>query len=69
MSDRKPATADTLEGLTTDAADTQKANEVLAQGRGERPTAQDLAEWLNGDDCPPDVVDADVRASVAVAWI
>ena len=58
MSDRKPATADTLEGLIIDLANTQKANEVLAQGRGERPTAQDLAQWLNGDDCAPDTIDA-----------
>ncbi len=58
MSDRKPAITDTLEGLIIDLANTQKANEVLAQGRGERPTAQDLAQWLNGDDCAPDTIDA-----------
>ena len=58
MSNRKPAIADTLDNFITDAADAQKANEVLAQGRGERPTAQDLAQWLNGDDCPPDAIDA-----------
>ena len=59
MSENKPGIAtDMLEGLITDVADTQKANEVLAQGRGERPTAQGLAQWLNGDDCPPDTIDA-----------
>ena len=58
MSDRQPAIADMLDAFITDAADTQKADEVLAHGRGERPTAQDLAQWLNGDDCPADAIDA-----------
>lgn len=59
MTENKPrAATNMLDGFITDAADARKANEVLAQGRGERPTARDLAGWLNGDDCPPDVVDA-----------
>ena len=38
--------------------DLKKANEVLAHGRGERPTAAELSRWVNGSDCPSDAVDA-----------
>ena len=36
--------------------DVSKANEVLAQGQGARPTAQDLSRWLSSADCPDDAV-------------
>ena len=46
-----------LDGSVLDAEVARKANEVLAQGSGERPTVGELSEWVNGDDCPPDTVD------------
>ena len=36
--------------------DVRKADEVLAQGQGTRPTAQDLSRWLSSADCPDDAV-------------
>ena len=47
-----------LDGSMPDTADARKADEVLAQGRGERPTVQELAAWVKGGDCPPDAIDA-----------
>lgn len=52
------ATTDTLDSFASNAAATMKADEVLAQGRGERPKVQELAAWTKGDDCPPDAIDA-----------
>ena len=52
------ATTDVLDSSASNAAATMKADEVLAQGRGERPKVQELAAWTKGDDCPPDVIDA-----------
>ena len=52
------ATTDTLDSSASNAAATTKADEVLAQGRGERPKVQELAAWTKGDDCPPDAIDA-----------
>ena len=48
-----------LDGLNTsfpDTTATKKADGVLAQGRGERPTTQELTEWVNGADCPSDAI-------------
>ena len=50
-----------LDGLNTsfpDTTATKKADGVLAQGRGERPTTQELTEWVNGADCPSDAIGA-----------
>ena len=52
------ATTDTLDSFASNAAATMKADEVLAQGRGERPKVKELAAWTKGDDCPPDAIDA-----------
>ena len=38
--------------------DVRKADEVLAQGQGERPTVADLSQWLGSADCPDDAVTA-----------
>ena len=51
-------TTDMLDSSASNAAATKKADEVLAQGRGERPKVQELATWTKGDDCPPDAIDA-----------
>ena len=42
----------------TSLPDVRKADEVLAQGRGERPTVEELATWLGSADCPYDAVTA-----------
>ena len=47
---------DGLEGLVSDNVATKKADEVLAHGRGERPTSEELSRWVNSDDCPPEAV-------------
>ena len=39
-------------------ADDRKADEVLAQGRGERPTSEALAAWIHSADCPAEAIDA-----------
>ena len=52
------ATTDVLDSSASNAAATTKADEVLAQGRGERPKVQELAAWTKGGDCPPDAIDA-----------
>ena len=38
--------------------DVRKADEVLAQGQGERPTVAELTQWLGSADCPDDAVTA-----------
>ena len=38
--------------------DVRKADEVLAQGQGERPTVAELVQWLGSADCPDDAVTA-----------
>ena len=59
MTENKPwAATDMLDGFITGAADTQKANEVLAHGQGERPTVAELSLWLGSTDCPEDAVTA-----------
>lgn len=59
MTENRPgANTDTLDSSASKAAATRKADEVLAQGRGERPKVQELAGWTKGDDCPPDAIDA-----------
>lgn len=55
---RLGSTTDMLDSSASKAAATKKADEVLAQGRGERPKVQELAGWTKGDDCPPDAIDA-----------
>ena len=52
------AILDGLYDAVPEAVDTEKANEVLAQGRGERPTAADLATWIHSADCPAAAIDA-----------
>ena len=48
--------------------DVRKADEVLAQGQGARPTAQDLSRWLSSSDCPDDaVLDTCHRLAVLLA--
>ena len=57
----RPAATTRMEGLDNafpEAANTAKADEVLAQGRGERPTAEDLATWILSADCPAEAIDA-----------
>ena len=56
---REMEAASMLDGLNTsfpDTTATKKADGVLAQGRGERPTTQELTEWVNGADCPSDAI-------------
>ena len=58
---REMDAATMLDGLNTSIPDTtatEKADGVLAQGRGERPTAKELTEWVNGADCPSDAIAA-----------
>ena len=33
------------------------ADEVLAQGKGERPTTRELSRWVNSVDCPTDAIE------------
>ena len=35
-----------------------QADEILAKGEGERPTARQLAEWLRSDECPAQAIAA-----------
>ena len=46
-----------LDGSAPDKQVMEKADEVLSQGRGERPAVQELSRWANSDDCPSDAVD------------
>ena len=52
------AILDGLDNAFPEAANTAKADEVLAQGRDERPTAEDLATWILSADCPAAAIDA-----------
>ena len=52
------ATFSILDGLDAPVSDTKKANEVLSQGKGERPTSEQLSRWLKSPDCPADAIDA-----------
>lgn len=47
-----------LDSSASNAEAAKKADEVLAQGRGERPKVRELAAWTKGDDCPLDAIDA-----------
>ena len=38
--------------------DVSKADEVLAQGRRERPTAEDMASWVHSADCPAEAIES-----------
>ena len=69
MTTSKEVTRLTTEGQSLTGADTpavpdaplpddRKADEVLAQGRGERPTAEALAAWVHSADCPAEAIDA-----------
>ncbi len=55
---RSPTGADAPTVLDTPLPDIRKADEVLAQGRGERPKVQELTAWTKSDDCPSDAIDA-----------
>ena len=55
---RSPTGADTPTVLDTLLPGVKKADEVLAQGRGERPTAEALATWIDSSDCPSEAIDA-----------
>ena len=33
------------------------ADQVLAQGKGERPAAEELSRWTNSVDCPADAIE------------
>ena len=55
---RSQTGADTPTVLETSLFDVRKADEVLGQGRGERPTAEALAVWIHSADCPPETIDA-----------
>ena len=48
---RTPQTAPTQD-------DIERANRILAEGEGERPTVQELADWTNSSECPPEAVSA-----------
>ena len=50
--------ADNQAGLETPPPDVMKADDVLAQGRGERPTVRELSGWLSSDDCLEDAMAA-----------
>ena len=53
----RPAATTRMEDLDNafpEAANTAKADEVLAQGRGERPAVEDLATWILSADCSAD---------------
>ena len=52
------AILDGLDNAFPEAANTAKADEVLAQGRDERPTAEALATWILSADCPAAAIDA-----------
>ena len=52
------ATLDGLDNAFPEATNTAKADEVLAQGRDERPTAEDLSTWILTVDCPAAAIDA-----------
>ena len=57
----EPAAATIPDGLddsTLDTVDIRKADEVLAHGRGERPTAGELSRWTSSADCPSDAISA-----------
>ena len=69
MTTSKEVTRLTTEGSSLTGVDThavpdaplpddRKADEVLAQGRGERPTAEALAAWIHSADCPAEAIDA-----------
>lgn len=45
-------------GLPSADPDVIEADEVLSEGRGERPTCLELADWLSGSDCSPAAVTA-----------
>ena len=55
---RSQTGADTPTVLDTPLFDIRKADEVLGQGRGERPTAEALAAWIHSADCPAEAIDA-----------
>ena len=50
--------ADTPKVPDTPLPDVREADEVLAQGRGERPTVEALASWTHSPDCPAEAIDA-----------
>ena len=50
------STATKPRGVGVPLPDVRKADEVLAQGQGERPTAAELSGWLMGADCSDDAV-------------
>lgn len=49
---------DGLDSPVSDNVTTKKADEVLSQGRGERPTSEQLSGWVKSPDCPADAIDA-----------
>ena len=55
---RSQTSADTPKVPDTPLPDVRKADEVLGQGRGERPTTEDLATWIHSADCPAEAIDA-----------
>ena len=55
---RSQTGADTPTVLDISLPDVRKADEVLAQGRGERPTAEALATWIHSADCPAEAIDS-----------
>lgn len=50
--------ADTRTAPDTPLPDVRKADEVLAQGRGERPTAEDMASWVHSADCQAEAIES-----------